>query len=454
MIRNKQEYLLKALMKKMLPPSAARLLFSAAHLLLLAAISAFGAISPVMAGESPRPISMTTEAAMSENPAQPEKPSQHSGTLDQGTLTGTAQAALPRTFSTSFQRIGNSQVPFVSVVLDDGKDYLFALDPGTANTSIDRSVAAATGLPFETVDIPKGIQINTLTSTAVLGSSRLKLSEVLFVVEDLRAYRSLYPGFAGIIGASLLRQFTERLDFTAGKVDFILPSDSAVAFPESRAAKGIALAREKGTYGVSATVDGNAAVFSLSLLYDSTVIHNSNLLARLKPEATLGGLPAGDGTPVRFLRLGKLSVGDKKWDNPVIEQPLAKAMPAINILGLDFLRRFYLTLDLGHQQIYLNPDPAFQADPHEWEGLGIVPAKTAEGKLVIAAIGDPSPARAAGLKVGDEVMAIQSMPTAQLSQEQEAALVKRPIGTPIEITVQSGGNSNPRKVYLKVKKLL
>ena len=418
-------------------------------LLLLAGPNAFLVVPPVMAAApGARPTSTT------ERKAPPPQLTQGPRELEPSAANSTDQAVSPRTFSTPFQRMGNSQIPFVSVVLDDGKSYLFALDPGTPNTSIDQNVAAATGLEVKPLTLPTGVGINTLTSTAVLGSSQLKLGEALFVVEDLRVYRSLYPGFAGILGANLLKQFRERFDFTAGKVDFSLVSDAVGGTMATGAAKAVSLDYGKGGYGVVAAVDGHTAVFSLSTLYDSTLIHTSSLLSRLKPKATLGGLLAGDGTPVKFLRLGNLTVGDREWRSPVIEQPLAKGMPVVNILGLDFLHRYYLTLDLGHEQIYLDPDPAYRADPHEWEGLGIVPAKTAQGRLVIAAIGAPSPARAAGLKVGDELTAIQGLPTAHLSQAQESALVKRPAGTPVELRVQSGGNGKARTVHLKVKRLL
>lgn len=432
---------MNGLMKSMGIPSAC--------LFLLAWSNASLVVPPSMAAApSARPMNMTEKKVLPPQLIQgPQK-------MEPSVANSTDQVASPRTFSTSFQRMGNSQIPFVSVVLDDGRSYLFALDPGTPNTIIDRNVAVATGLEVKPLDLPTGVRINTLTSTAALGSSQLKLSEALFVVEDLRLYRSLYPGFAGILGANLLSQFRERFDFTAGKVDFSLVSDAVGPPSASRTAKAIALAHEKGSYRVAATIDGHMAVFSLSMLYDPTLIHTSSLLSRLKPRATLGGLPAGDGTPVRFLRLGNLSVGDRVWNSPVIEQPLARGMPVVNILGLDFLHRYYLTLDLGHERIYLDPDPAYRADPHEWEGLGIVPAKTAEGKLVIAAIGDPSPARAAGLKIGDELTAIQGRPTTRLSQDQESSLVKQPAGTPIELRVQSGGNSKTRTVHLKVKRLL
>ena len=432
---------MKTMMKSMGTPSVC--------LLLLAWSSAFLVVPPAMAAApGARPTSVT------ERKVSPPQLTQGPQELEPSVANSTDQAVPPRTFSTSFQRMGNSQIPFLSVILDDGKSYLFALDPGTPNTSIDRNVAAATGLEVKPLTLPTGGGINTLTSTAVLGSSQLKLSGALFVVEDLRVYRSLYPWFAGILGANLLKQFRERFDFTAGKVEFSLVSDAVGGPTVTGAAKAIALTHDQGSYGVVATVDGHAAVFSLSTLYDSTLIHTSSLLSRLKPIAALGGLPAGDGTPVRFLRLDNLTVGDREWRNPVIEQPLAKGTPVMNILGLDFLHRYYLTLDLGHGQLYLDPDPAYRTDPHEWEGLGIVPAKTAQGKLIIAAIGDPSPARAAGLKIGDELTAIQGRPTAQLSQAQESALVKRPAGTPVELRVQSGGNTKPRTVYLKVKRLL
>lgn len=359
-----------------------------------------------------------------------------------------------QTFSTPFEQMGKSHVPFVRLSLDDGKSYLFAVDPGTAYTSIDQNTAEAIGLPTKAQALSSGTAVNILTSNALLGSSKLKLGQVPFVVSDLHVYRSVFPGFAGILGANILTRFVVRVDFTKKQIDFtpLGSEDSAPSF--SRAAKPVPLISSNGRYEITALVDGKTAKFTLSTLYDSTVLHSASLLSRLKPMATLTGLPSGEGTPVKFLRLQAVSVGEANWRHPVLEEPLTKEMIDTNILGLDFLHRYFLIMDLGHAKVYLDPDPAFRENSSEWLGLGFVPAPTDGGKLVVTAVGFPSPAQRAGLLVGDEITELQNLPVSTLTLQQCAAAVHGPVGKMIEITVQHRGSRIPRKIHLKISALL
>lgn len=361
---------------------------------------------------------------------------------------------LPHTFSISYERLGRSQVPFIRVVLDDGQPHLFALDPGTANTSIDSTAAKTLNLPITAQELAPGIKVETVTSSALLGSSHLKLSHIPFIVTDLSNLRAAFPSMTGILGANLLSQFIERINFSKQEIDLFIPDNGENRLFGSAASHPIPLIQSNGQNTVSAFLDGHPAVFALSTLYDYTTVHSHSLLAILKPEAALSGLPSGEGTPIRFLRLNSLRLGDIQWSNPVIEEPLAKEMSDTNILGLDFLRRFQLTIDLGSSRMYLDPEPSYQEDPAEWNGLGLFPVKTPQEKLVIAAIGDPSPAKRAGLRVGDELTQIDGLATDGMTLEQAAARVKKPLGATMVLKVRRKGENGQRLVRLKVGKLL
>lgn len=361
---------------------------------------------------------------------------------------------LPHTFSTSYERLGRSQVPFVRVVLDDGQPHLFALDPGTANTSIDSTAAKTLNLPITAQELAPGVKVDTTTSSASLGSSHLKLNHIPFIVTDLSDLRAAFPSLIGILGANLLSQFIERIDFSKQRIDFIIPDSSENRPLNPATSPPILLTQGKGQNTVSVFLDGHPAMFALSTLYDYTTVHSHSLLAILKPKASLSGLPSGEGTPIRFLRLSSLRLGNVQWGNPVVEEPLAKEMPDTNILGMDFLRRFQLTIDLGGSRIYLDPEPSYREDPAQWNGLGLFPVKTPQGKLVIAAIGDPSPAKQAGLQVGDGLTQIDGLATDSMTLEQAAARVKKPVGAILVLKVRRKGENGQRIVRLKVEKLL
>lgn len=372
-----------------------------------------------------------------------------------GPLQGQTTIGEPsHTFPTSYERLGRSQVPFVRVVLDDGQSHLFALDPGTANTSIDSAAAKTLNLPITAQELAPGVKIDTVTSSALLGSSHLKLNHIQFIVTDLSNLKAAFPSLTGILGANLLSQFIERINFSKQRIDFIIPDNGGNPSLSFAASQPIPLIQGNGKNAVSVFLDGHPAMFTLSTLYDYTTVHSHSLLAILKPKSSLSGLPSGEGTPIRYLRLSSFRLGGIQWSHPVIEEPLAKEMPDTNILGLDFLRRFQLVLDLSSSKMYLDDEPGYREDPTEWDGLGLFPIKTLEGKMIIAAIGTPSPAKQAGLQVGDELTQIDGLATDGMTLEQAAARVKKPVGATLVLKVRRKSEKRQHGVRLKVGKLL
>ena len=76
------------------------------------------------------------------------------------------------------------------------------------------------------------------------------------------------------------------------------------------------------------------------------------------------------------------------------------------LLGNELLRRFNITLNYPQRQIYLLPNSHFpEPFDYSYTGLGMY---FIQGKIIIGEIIDGSPAAKAGLKAGDEIIAINN----------------------------------------------
>jgi len=86
-----------------------------------------------------------------------------------------------------------------------------------------------------------------------------------------------------------------------------------------------------------------------------------------------------------------------------------------------------------------------QSQNSEFSGVGLQVSEHPRG-LRVEAVYDGSPAKRAGLRPGDVILAANGHKLAGLSQEESVALVKGPPGTQVRLTWASGGHRRARTV--------
>jgi carboxyl-terminal processing protease len=89
---------------------------------------------------------------------------------------------------------------------------------------------------------------------------------------------------------------------------------------------------------------------------------------------------------------------------------------------------------------YLNPEQYMrfqESTTGEFEGVGMNVEEHARG-LKVLTVFKGSPARAAGLKAGDLIVAVDGKSIRGMSSEEATALIKGPAGTTVRLSVQSG----------------
>ena len=125
-----------------------------------------------------------------------------------------------------------------------------------------------------------------------------------------------------------------------------------------------------------------------------------------------------------------------------------------NVLGLDFLSRFVVTLDLSAKQLYLEPDPNYKDDALKWISTGYDAVPTSDGKITVSGLYAPSPASEAGLKIGDEILEVNGKLVDNASYQTIYSTIKHVAGTIVRLKIRRKGEDKPREFTLKMRKLI
>lgn len=148
----------------------------------------------------------------------------------------------------------------------------------------------------------------------------------------------------------------------------------------------------------------------------------------------------------RTVRTDTVAVGGLTFRDAVINLS-DPSTPAVSddvdgLLGIEFLRRFTVGFDAPAHTLWLKPNPALR-DPWSYDRSGLT-WRWDGGKAVVEAVAEGSPAAAAGLKVGDELVGFQS-------EKEALAWDRRLRGDPdteIKLDIRRDGAVQPMKMVL------
>lgn len=106
---------------------------------------------------------------------------------------------------------------------------------------------------------------------------------------------------------------------------------------------------------------------------------------------------------------------------PLDTQLIILNKTGISTLGVQFLKDYQVTLDYPHQVIYL--EKIEQEDTEEISTFGFTPVLS-EGKLVISGLFERSPATAAGMKAGDQLLQVNEKDYSHISRDDYCDVLK------------------------------
>jgi S1-C subfamily serine protease len=163
----------------------------------------------------------------------------------------------------------------------------------------------------------------------------------------------------------------------------------------------------------------------------------------------------GIGGPSKALlaRAGKLSIGGITIDAPVTEivtdkGGAAEAARTAGNIGGDLLKRFTVTLDYAHQQLWLKPN-ALDAEREVFDRSGLWLARAKDGEIEVADVATQSPAAADGLATGDEIVSVNGKSAKNIALYDLREEFKGPIGSKFTLRV-TGADRSERTVVLEL----
>ena len=331
-------------------------------------------------------------------------------------------------------------LPQIDVMLNN-KTYHFGIGLDYP-TCLDQGSLSASPVPDIGTFFPCSLRVN----------EKLVYERSFVEVTTLERLRSPFSSLDGFLGMQICPEFALRFDFSGQQMDIISPGYVADTPVVSDKAKRIPMIKMGVGYEVVVNVNGVPAVFAVDLGEEHTTLCSKSLAGKLHPAASLEC--RNTERAMRVLQLDKIEVAGFVWKQPIVVEDTDLGALNPNVLGMDFLRRFRLVVDLPGQALYLEPDPLYKEDTSGQRGTGLVLRKSGTGKITVKGVYAPSPAAEAGIQAGDVLLAINGQPVQAISMEDMAEFWQAPLGTTIKLQVQRKGENTPREFTLTVRKLL
>jgi hypothetical protein len=234
-------------------------------------------------------------------------------------------------------------------------------------------------------------------------------------LEDLAPAEGRTGG--GMVGFETFRRFVTVVDYGAKTLTFIDPkkfdaSDAGTPVPFQFDGNTLVIEASYGGHRGSFVIDTGAR---MSLTLNTPFVKANDLRAGTAKSVTgVTGWGIGGPTRATVMRGAPFRIGTLTVEHPIAELSTdtagsnSDAALAGNI-GAGILKRFVVTLDYGHQTLYLKPIKGTIDDLDTFDRAGLWLNTDPSGFKVIDVM-QGSPASEAGLKVGDIVTAIDGKP--------------------------------------------
>jgi hypothetical protein len=241
----------------------------------------------------------------------------------------------------------------------------------------------------------------------------------LFTVFDLDA---LYPAdgirMQGMVGYETFRRFVTRIDYGGKTITLIDPK----SFDPRDAGTPVHIAFNGNAVVVEGSYDGIPGKFQIDTGSRSALTLDGPFVAAnhigehaAKVVEAVDGWGVGGASHSRVMRGGPLKIGSiEAAEHPVVGMGIDKkgalADPTISgNIGGGILKRFVVTFDYANNVMYLKPVTETVSDLDSYDRAGSWFNIDSDGFKVID-VTRGGPAEAAGLKVGDVIVAVDGKP--------------------------------------------
>jgi hypothetical protein len=294
----------------------------------------------------------------------------------------------------------------------------FIFDTGSSGISLDSSTAAYLGLqPVYSGYAIRGV--GGIRKVPFVNGRSLQLGSIRadsldFHVNDYSVLTSVYGvRIDGIIGYSLLSRYVIRIDQELQQMDWFAAGVNV--YPRRGYRMKLEMDKLPSHTAYVQDLRGEQSRFlidlgaGLNLLFSRRYVQSSGLLDNtrkrwIKSGEGIGGRIEMELTTMRQLRIGpyrfrQVPINIFDDDFNVTNYP-----EWAGLIGNDLLRRFQVILNYPAKEMHLLPNRYF-SDPFDYSYSGLELYLVAN-KIRVGYLAPGSPAAAAGLELGDEVVAV------------------------------------------------
>ena len=326
----------------------------------------------------------------------------------------------------------------------NGTETPMILDSGAGVTTIDRNFARQIGLKKGIPLTAQGVGGRTqgeLVQDVTIEVGNLKLSGVSVAVLDLDPIeKAIGRPMPVILGHELFMNSVVGLDFD----DRLLTLSPASGFSAPAGATEVRLKHEGTLHFLPISVDGHAPVeaaldlgnggaLSLSREYQDSVPDLAKLHYAVGLSGGVGGLHETKRVSMPSVEIAGFTFNDVPADlGSVPEGPYKGRANA----GIQLFKPFYLTLDLGHDRLWLKRTPKAPVFTKDRAGMFVV---LEDDHFNVLHVTPGSPAEKAGFKKGDKLTSIGGEQVgAGFYASKEANWSRLPAGTKVAVTKADG----------------
>ncbi|HZO93502.1 MAG TPA: aspartyl protease family protein [Candidatus Baltobacteraceae bacterium] len=382
------------------------------------------------------------------------------GTLAPGALARPApveHGALPRGMTQTTVRFrynqGSSGNVVIPIAVGGKPPFEVVFDSGGVNV-VTPDAARRLGLVgtggIDVGGVGTGTERATIANAGTLAIGDARLSDQQFLVLDLpyafvHAMRDVTTD--GIVGFEVLANFRTTIDYAARTVTFA--PFSAPAPAPLPGAVTLPFRSDGHTPYVEATIDGATGLFEVDTGNSGGLIvfepfaraHGLFATAPRVPYVSPGGI--GGSVPATLVRGGEFTLAGVTLRRPIVQlanQPaggFASRTIAGNI-GADVLQRYTVTFDYRARTVTFAPNGQSIPDfPTDRTGLSL--NQHDPGSVDVIGVAPGSPAAVAGVRVGDEIVAVNGRPVAQYGDTELSAAIHGLTGPVLRLTLRRGG---------------
>ena len=338
---------------------------------------------------------------------------------------------------------------FLPAAVNQGQPSLFELDSTAPRSTIDPERRAELGIAnLEAV-------VLNLSGVDVTFASLGEVAKQDFGAQVGRAYE-------GTLGNDLLASAVMEINYARQTVRLYDPA----SYQYGGRGKGVPLLFIAGLPVVHAkiSVSGLKTVEGDFVL--DTALNASLLIApafadshKLRPHKTIPStvFAAGSSDPAELARVNAFDLGPFTVAQSIAVFPHQSSLAdrdrrLAGEIGARLLRRFIVTFDYVHHQIFLDGNSNFRADEFEdMSGLAIIASGPGLKRFEVTEVWPHTPGADAGIRKGDIIEGIDEEAAADLSLAEVRALFRQPAG---RYNVLIGRGTQTVTVSLRMRRLL